>query len=220
VLALAQILAGTALLSGLYFTWRTLQVNREGQITERFTRAIEQLGSEKLEIRLGGIYALERIARESEEDYWPIMAILTAYVRQHAPRKFEEVLSEEAAPPGFDVQAILTIIGRFTTHRKNGEPKAVDLHETDLRRADLQEGYLQQVNFRGAILRGANLQRAILRGAILRGANLRGAILQETHDLTQGQIETTPGDESTQLPDHLEAPAHWTTKLEDRAGGH
>ena len=44
VLALAQILAGTALLSGRYFTWRTLQVNREGQITERFTRAIDQLG--------------------------------------------------------------------------------------------------------------------------------------------------------------------------------
>jgi hypothetical protein len=60
VLALAQILAGTALLSGLYFTWRTLQVNREGQITERFTRAIEQLGathddnSKNLELRLGG----------------------------------------------------------------------------------------------------------------------------------------------------------------------
>jgi hypothetical protein len=60
VLAMAQILAGTALLSGLYFTWRTLQVNREGQITERFTRAIEQLGathddnSKNLELRLGG----------------------------------------------------------------------------------------------------------------------------------------------------------------------
>ena len=60
VLAMAQILAGTALLSGLYFTWRTLQVNREGQITERFTRAIEQLGathgdnSDNLELRLGG----------------------------------------------------------------------------------------------------------------------------------------------------------------------
>jgi len=45
VLALAQILGGTALLSGLYFTWRTLQVNREGQITDRFTRAIDQLGA-------------------------------------------------------------------------------------------------------------------------------------------------------------------------------
>jgi hypothetical protein len=60
VLALAQILAGTALLLGLYFTWRGLQVNREGQITERFTRAIEQLGatyddnSKNLELRLGG----------------------------------------------------------------------------------------------------------------------------------------------------------------------
>ena len=45
VLAVAQILGGTALLSGLYFTWRTLKVNREGQITERFTRAIDQLGA-------------------------------------------------------------------------------------------------------------------------------------------------------------------------------
>jgi ABC-type multidrug transport system fused ATPase/permease subunit len=75
VLAVAQILGGSALLSGLYFTWRTLQVNREGQITERFTRAIEQLGathddmSKNLELRLGGIYALERIAKESEEDH-------------------------------------------------------------------------------------------------------------------------------------------------------
>jgi hypothetical protein len=44
ILTVAQILGGTALLSGLYFTWRTLQVNREGQITDRFTRAIDQLG--------------------------------------------------------------------------------------------------------------------------------------------------------------------------------
>src|SRR5918994_5532670 len=91
VVTLAHILGGTALLSGLYFTWRTLQVNREGQITERFTRAIEQLGathddkSKNLELRLGGIYALERIARESKEDHWSIMEVLTAYVRQHAP---------------------------------------------------------------------------------------------------------------------------------------
>src|SRR5215213_5811411 len=91
VVTLAQILGGTALLSGLYFTWRTLQVNREGQITERFTRAIEQLGathgdnSKNLELRLGGIYALERISRESEGDHWSIMEVLTAYVRHHAP---------------------------------------------------------------------------------------------------------------------------------------
>src|SRR5215218_1041515 len=84
VVTLAQILGGAALLSGLYFTWRTLQVNREGQITERFTRAIEQLGathadnSKNLELRLGGIYALERISKESEEDHGTIMEVLEA----------------------------------------------------------------------------------------------------------------------------------------------
>src|SRR3954471_10607316 len=42
----------------------------QGQITERFTRAIDQLGAtddkgnKRLEIRLGGIYALERISRD------------------------------------------------------------------------------------------------------------------------------------------------------------
>src|SRR5215208_1156741 len=70
----------------------TLRLTEQGQITERFTRAIEQLGAtddkgeKKVEIRLGGIYALERISRESENDYWPIMQILAAYVREHAPR--------------------------------------------------------------------------------------------------------------------------------------
>jgi hypothetical protein len=125
ILTVAQILGGTALLSGLYFTWRTLQVNREGQITERFTRAIEQLGathndnSKNLELRLGGIYALERIARESEEDHWSIMEVLTAYVRQHAPwppEEAQQVEEDAAEDPALaaDIQAIMTVIGRRT----------------------------------------------------------------------------------------------------------
>src|SRR5215208_6954098 len=74
----AQIVGGVGLLLGLYFTWRRIEISereleatRDQQVTERFTRAIEQLGAtddkgnKKLEIRLGGIYALERIARDS-----------------------------------------------------------------------------------------------------------------------------------------------------------
>src|SRR5689334_5587577 len=58
--AVGQILTGIGLLLGIYFTRRTLQLNREGQITERFTRAIDQLGAtdndgkKRLELRLGG----------------------------------------------------------------------------------------------------------------------------------------------------------------------
>jgi hypothetical protein len=209
VLALAQILAGTALLSGIYFTWRTLQVNREGQITDRFTRAIDQLGAtdnegDKLfEIRIGGIYALERIARESAEDHWPIMEVLTAYVRQHAPWRPEEAQQgqEEAAvensgedsreatettegpPPVPDIQAIMTVLRRRTRFFGNEEPEPLDLRSTHLQgallyRANLQGALLYRANLQGAMFRGADLLGAMFRGANLQGANLQGADLQ------------------------------------------
>jgi hypothetical protein len=96
--ALGLLMAGIAGGVGVYFTWRNqrvtqessestresaeenLRLTREGQLIERFTRAIDQLGSEKLQIRLGGIYALEQIARDSpERDYSTVMEVFTAY---------------------------------------------------------------------------------------------------------------------------------------------
>src|SRR5262249_46211346 len=81
---LSQIIGGFVVIIGLLFTGANLaftqreaEKNRslalEGQITDRFTKAITQLGDEKLEVRLGGIYALERIAKDSEKDHWTIM---------------------------------------------------------------------------------------------------------------------------------------------------
>src|SRR5262245_32276803 len=62
---LAQIVGGAVLLGGLYFTAQTLLTTQEGQITDRFTKAITQLGdTADLTVRVGGIYALERIARD------------------------------------------------------------------------------------------------------------------------------------------------------------
>jgi hypothetical protein len=189
VLAVAQILAGTALLSGLYLMWRTLQVNREGQITERFTRAIDQLGSKELEIRLGGIYALERIARDSEQYHWSIMEVLTAYVRQHAPWSPEEGkegtkdAAEEKIGVGLaaDIQAIMTVIGRRTRFYLHGEPERLDLLRTNLAGANLKGANLVAADLEGANLSRANLATANLWGAMLQGANLRSAFLWETN---------------------------------------
>jgi hypothetical protein len=206
VLAVAQILGGTALLSGLYFTWRTLQVNREGQITERFTRAIDQLGKvedgQKLfEIRVGGIYALERIARESEEDYWSIMEILTAYARQNAPlppeagkERTEDATDEQRAMEGYggksettepsapdpDIQAIMNILRRRKHYYMHGEPERLDLRQTNLSGADLSGADLRGADLRGANLSGAIIDRANLREADLGRADLSGAFLQGT----------------------------------------
>jgi hypothetical protein len=81
-----QGLGGIALLGTLYFSAQTLQLNRRGQVTERFTKAIDQLGQlgpERLSVRLGGIYALEQIASDSRDLHWPIMEVLTAYLREN-----------------------------------------------------------------------------------------------------------------------------------------
>lgn len=88
---LAQIIGGFALLLGLYFTWKSVVTAKESQITELFTRAINQLGAidqfgnPAIEIRLGGIYALEKISIQSKKDHWPVMNILTAYIRKNSP---------------------------------------------------------------------------------------------------------------------------------------
>src|SRR5688500_14186935 len=41
----AQIIGGFGLLLGLYFTWRRVEIAQDQQVTERFTRAIDQLGA-------------------------------------------------------------------------------------------------------------------------------------------------------------------------------
>jgi hypothetical protein len=53
--------------AGLVYTACTLHTTEQGQITDRYTRAVEQLGSDKLDIRLGGIYALERVGLQNPD---------------------------------------------------------------------------------------------------------------------------------------------------------
>lgn len=218
-LTLAQIVGGVLLVATIYFTWRTIQVNREGQITERFTRAIEQLGSRELSIRLGGIYALERIARDSERDHWPIMEVLTAYVRKNRRWGNHVGSGPVDKPPELpiDIQAILTVIGR-RSHRR-GEDHPLDLAATDLRRADLSNAHLEgarlgMANLEGADLSGAHLEGAILWGARLEGTNLSGARLKGANlggrdlgglvdGLTREQIREAETDGETIRPDDL-----------------
>jgi len=83
--------AGLLAASALIFTARnftlsrrTLELTEQGQVTDRYTKAIEQLGSEKVEVRIGGIYALERIARDSAKDHPTVMEVLTAFIREHS----------------------------------------------------------------------------------------------------------------------------------------
>jgi hypothetical protein len=81
-----QAVAGLALLFNLFYTRQTLSVSQEGQITDRYLRTIDQLGTlgdggkRVLENRLGAIYELERLMRDSDKDQKRILEVLTTYV--------------------------------------------------------------------------------------------------------------------------------------------
>src|SRR5215510_11554046 len=87
---LAQIIGGLVVLLGLYATFKNVRVAEEGKLTERFSKAVELLGSNNLDVRLGGIYALERIARDSHKDHWTVMEVLTAFVREQSRTEYEK----------------------------------------------------------------------------------------------------------------------------------
>jgi len=188
---LLQGIGGAVLLLGVYFTYRQLQTSREGQVTERFTRAIAQLGDTGPDVRLGGIYALERIANDSSDDRPTIAEVLTAFVRGHAPwpprlpdqtaadTQLEQVPELQGWAP--DVQAALTVLANRRSPPRSSGP--LDLDATDLRRASLKGANLQgaslgDANLQGAILADARLQKAFLRDANLQGVSLDNAELQ------------------------------------------
>lgn len=199
---IAQILGGLFILGGLYYTSRQLYTTQEGQITERFSRAIQQLGAVGsddtpiIEVRQGGIYSLERIAQESPRDYWPIIEILSAYIRGHAPNPHPnprpipqisvdvtdgtvtlKVVLPETKLIRQDVQSALTVIARRNSQFDDPN-RSLNLSKTDLHGSDLRNARLRKVIFRFSNLRSADLTNADLTGAILNHVDLQKAQLQ------------------------------------------
>ena len=179
--SMAQTLTGIAVAGGLFFTYRTLRINRDGQLTDRFTKAIDQLGQDdKQEVVLGAIYALGRIARDSRADRVAIVSVLAAHVRHKAPFP--------PPPDGVPANAVVarlvpfwdrlpTVQVTLTTISELRYSAGADLRSTDLRRADLEEADMRNWRLRDAHLEGARLRGADLRGADLRGARLDRAEL-------------------------------------------
>lgn len=189
---LLAVLAGAVAVVGAVYTARTFALNRSGQITDRFTHAIEQIGSDKPEIKLGGIYALERIVSDSREDYAAIVDILEVYVRRRRPASYmrervgspADVSSEDLDKelPDADVQAALTVLGRSSTTNKAAfeawmrEGGRLEFDFTDLRRVSLQGADL-----RGAVFASSDLRNAFLSSANLRNTHFTGSDLRKVN---------------------------------------
>ncbi|MBK0866175.1 pentapeptide repeat-containing protein [Saccharopolyspora sp. HNM0986] len=143
------------------------------QITERLSKATEQLANHDiLEVRLGGIYSLERIARDSEADQPTVVNLLATFVRETTKRGGPGARDSGTVPA--DVQAALTTLGK---RRPLPTDPAIDLSFANLGFANLNGADLTNANLNGADLTNANLDGANLTGAGLTVAGLYGASL-------------------------------------------
>jgi hypothetical protein len=161
----------------------TLQGSHEQLISQQVSKGFEQLGNDKIVVRLGGIYALEGVMNTSEQYHQPVLEALCAFVRGARNHT-------DQGPPATDIQAILTVIGR----RKAGTGVVdlndtnltyTDLHKADLSGANLSNATLNHTDLSGANLSNADLSRADLRddvklvGAVLITADLSNAKLSD-----------------------------------------
>lgn len=201
----ALILTALAGVAALYFTRLTIQQGQQGQITDRYNAAITNLGSSNIDVRLGGVYALQRMMKDSARDQPTIINVLCAFARsQFAPANNPVPLRAT------DVLAALQVVGTRPTQNHNRPTGCnlsgvyfagmvlvgADLARSDLNYAhlagvnlvqadlasiqahgvDLSEAYLMVANFAGASLDGAHLK-----GANLSDANLNHAFLDDAH---------------------------------------
>jgi hypothetical protein len=233
--ATLQAIGGSAVVVGAYATWRRLRINedelratRDGQVAERFGRSIDQLGSTNSDIRVGGIYGLELIARISPNDRDAIVATLSALIRRLSPRREDQVELPGSTLAGraSDVQAALTVLGRMPrsdvfeqiriprADLRNARLWGLDLSSalmghTNLEASRLWGASLAAADLGAAILRDADLSQANLKGAWLVGADLRGAKLKNA-DLTGAMA-----DASTEWPEDIDIEARGVRILSD-----
>jgi pentapeptide repeat protein len=193
--AITSAITAFTALAALVFTGLSLSTTEQGQFTDRYTTAMDQLGTlgeDHLQTRLGAVYALERLAHDSPRDQPTIVQVLSTFVRANLPQATPEAIllpfaspaplpcPPVAVPPrslSLDVQAALTVLGRRDNTSDDGA--VTDLHNTCLTSVDLSH-----VNLAGADLDGVNLMGSDLTDTRLDGAR------HDQHTRTKGAVTT------------------------------
>ena len=206
---------------------RQADIAQRGLLNERYQKGAEMLGSHVLATRMGGIYALQRLAEDHPNEYHvQIMRLFCAYVQHPTGKDIEP-----DADLGGDVQSVMYAIracrqkdaaleleqaekfrlNLTRAHLRGADLSEINLSNTDLPHANLSRAYLGRADLSGAYLLEANLAGATLAGTKMRGANLSGTMLTKDSlvgkapltGLTQEQLDSACADSNN--PPILEA---------------
>jgi len=214
----------------VYATYRSYRAAQDKNASDVLAKATELLSSTDVSIRLGGVYALRRLAKTSPDDYVPVFEILTGFVRTKYPVSADRIIERETRPGNsrcpVDVHAVLNVIGERCWKNKEDFNEHHDLSyvrledawcvRCDFSRMYFWEAHLDSVNFTRADLRGSDFTRARLldcnfEGALMESVVLDDAELLSPYGLTQSMLNQTFGNASTKLPPSLSAPASWSS---------
>jgi uncharacterized membrane protein required for colicin V production len=107
-----------ALIGVPFIIWRSVvaqkQVNvaEHGLMSDRITRAVDQLGSNKIVVRTGAIFALESIMMDSEENRIRMWQIVNAFLIEE--QRALRTKKRPNNPPDLseDIQAAITVLTR------------------------------------------------------------------------------------------------------------
>jgi hypothetical protein len=178
---------------------------RSGQVTDRLTKAVEQLGSGNPQVRMGAVYALEQIVYDSKA---PLVARWHSFVADWAPALVRSPVRSTASrhrPYLNYVATLLAALVRSRSHLNDGgaHGAVLKVRAPDVQAAltvlcrlpvcddhvqahqkgklDLSRSDLRRARLRHAQLHRADLSYARLQGTDLRRANLQGAVLKEAN---------------------------------------
>lgn len=147
----------------LVYTHLRHQLDRDANATGRYTEAVQQLGSESMSIRLGGIYALARVARDSPSDSKTVTEVLAAFVRDGT--------RSHSGGIDLDVMAALTELAKAHTR---------DFPQEDRFGSPVSDMYVDPVDLRSSQLSGGNFDGVVFPSRVdLRKSNLTGATFND-----------------------------------------
>lgn len=185
-------LVAAAVLGLVLATWRSRTASRQARATqdlavtaerghqnERYQTGANMLGDKTLATKLGGIYALTRLAQEHSEEYhFQIMMLFNTFVKDHKDHGNTQGTTE--CPP--DIKAAVQALGHRNASQRSVESMGQGLHinlsDVNLKNMDLTNAHLANANLANANLADADLTNANLTNAVLTDADLTNAILK------------------------------------------
>jgi len=184
---------------GIWRAWtahRQANVAEQGLITDRYSKAVEQLGSDNVSVRIGGIYALKRIAQDSlDRDHISVMEVLTNFIR-HSPYAKQQRAATDLAREYDKYKERAALDNKFARDTEPPQrprfldcPDIIAAIDTIRTRSDDQKSLeatqkytptLKDADFSYLILNDVDLSGFDLFGVYLKDANITGVNLSNT----------------------------------------